>query len=223
MSLPGLVILISGRGSNALAIAEAIDDGRLPARIHAVIADRPAAGLARMADRGIDTALVPRKSFSAQAPFERALTEVIESYAPGLVALAGFMRVLSADLVTHFSQRMVNIHPSLLPKYRGLDTHQRALAAADAEHGASVHWVTPELDAGPVIAQARVPVRPEDTRETLAERVLEQEHRLYPAALALLIRNPVLDLHDISKHREPPLLDLSLDAAGHLVEPAGGD
>lgn len=191
MSGNGLVVLVSGRGSNALAIIDAAACGTLPIPVHAVIADRPAAGLERAAERSIDTAMLPRGAFSGRAEFETALTETIAGYRPKLIALAGFMRVLSAEFVERHAGRMVNIHPSLLPKYRGLDTHARALEAGDAEHGASVHWVTPELDAGPVIAQARVPVGQDDDAQALAERVLEQEHRLYPAALALLLANPV--------------------------------
>lgn len=222
MNDAGLVMLISGRGSNALAIADAIDDGRLPARVHAVMADRPAAGLAAMAARGIDTATIPRAAFAGQDRFEQALIEAIESYSPRLIALAGFMRVLSRHFVARFQGRMVNIHPSLLPRHRGLDTHARALSAGDRVHGASVHWVTPELDAGPVIAQARVDVHPDDDGEKLAARVLEQEHRLYPAALALLLRKPV-PIHDETRRNENNLLlDRDLDAAGRVLQPGQG-
>lgn len=245
MSSSGLVILISGRGSNALAIIDAAAKGIVPAEVRAVIADRPAAGLEAAAERGIDTALVPRRSFPERAAFERALAETIEGFAPDLLALAGFMRVLSPEFVARFERRMVNIHPSLLPKYRGLDSHARALAAGDREHGASVHWVIAELDAGPVIAQARVPVRPGDSPGTLADRVLEQEHRLYPAALALLLRNAVGDARapargqddnripddDIPRDGIPrdgiprdgiPILDHDLDDAGRRIEPGPG-
>ena len=145
MSRDGLVLLISGRGSNALAIIDAVERGIVPAPVRAVIADRPAEGLHRAAERGIDTALLPRRAHPDRAAFENALAETIDGYGPRLIALAGFMRVLSAAFVERYTGRMVNIHPSLLPSYRGLDTHRRALAAGDAEHGASVHWVTPEL------------------------------------------------------------------------------
>ncbi|MDT8450988.1 MAG: phosphoribosylglycinamide formyltransferase [Wenzhouxiangellaceae bacterium] len=235
MSSVGLVVLISGRGSNALAIIDATVRGVVPAEVRAVIADRPAAGLDAAADLGIDTALVPRDAFPDRGAFERALAEVIEGFAPDLLALAGFMRVLSPDFVARFERRMVNIHPSLLPKFRGLDTHARALAAGDDEHGASVHWVIAELDAGPVIAQARVPVRPGDSPGTLADRVLEQEHRLYPAALALLLRNGVRDAHapihghdddDIAGDRissdDIPVLDRDFDDAGRRLGPGPG-
>lgn len=210
----GLVILISGRGTNAMAIAEAIDDGRVPARLHAVIADRDADGLRSMASHGADTACVTRDAFNNRAGFESALADVIENYHPDLIALAGFMRVLSTDFVDRFSGRMINIHPSLLPAYRGLDTHARALADGATEHGASVHRVTPELDGGPVIAQARLNIEPGEAPERLAARVLEHEHRLYPATLALLARGEVslIDGHD--PHPSPLVLDRDFDDAG---------
>ena len=220
MNPPGLVLLISGRGSNALAIIDAAKTGRIQAPVHAVIADRPAAGLDAAAERGIDTATVPRRAFGDRSAFERALAETVDGFAPRLLALAGFMRVLSAGFVQRYAGHMVNIHPSLLPRYRGLDTHVRALAAGDRRHGASVHWVTPELDAGPVIAQARVTVEPGDTAERLAARVLAQEHRLYPATLALLLADPVSSSHDTLQTNPPsPLvLDRDLDAAGRRID-----
>ena len=217
MQHPGLVILVSGRGSNALAIIDAASSGLLPTAVNAVIADRKATALDLAMARGVDTAMVPRQAFADRSGFESALEETIAGYRPGLIALAGFMRVLSADFVDRHAGRMVNIHPSLLPKYRGLDTHDRALAAGDAEHGASVHWVTPELDAGPVIAQARVPVHAGDDAQTLAERVLQQEHRLYPAALALLLANPVEAKHEPPFKNEPPVLDRDFDDAGRRL------
>lgn len=217
MTVNGLVILISGRGSNAMAIVDAAAHGVLSAPVRAVIADGPAAGLERAAKKGVDTAMVPRNAYPDRNAFEAALTETIAGFRPRLIALAGFMRVLSAGFVDRHAGSMVNIHPSLLPKYRGLNTHGRVLAAGDAQHGASVHWVTPELDAGPVIAQARIPVRDGDDAESLAARVLEQEHRLYPAALALLFANPVGDRHEISDNSPPPILDRDFDDAGRLL------
>lgn len=216
MSRTGLVLLISGRGSNALAVIDAVSEGRIGAPVRAVIADRPAAGLEAAARRGIDTARIERRAFADRAAFEQALAETIDGYRPRLIALAGFMRVLSAEFVARYDRRLVNIHPSLLPRYRGLDTHARALAAGDREHGASVHWVTPELDAGPVIAQARVPVRDSDDVDALAARVLEQEHRLYPAVLALLLADPVSTRHD-DTNSDPLLLDRDLDAGGRRL------
>lgn len=208
---PGLVILISGRGSNALAILDAAVKGIVPATVRAVVADRPAEGLKRAAARGIDTALVARQRFDSRAGFEAALTETLAGYAPDLIVLAGFMRVLSADFVERHAGRMVNIHPSLLPRYRGLDTHSRALAAGDSIHGASVHWVTADLDDGPVIARAEVEIRPNDDAERLAARVLEQEHRLYPAALALLLNNAVSSGDEFDQTAEHRVLDRLLD------------
>jgi len=217
MKRDGLVILISGRGSNAMAIVDAAQRGRVPIPVHAVVADGPAAGLARAAGKGIDTAAVPRTAYPDRSAFEAALAETIAGFQPRLIALAGFMRVLSTGFVEQHLGRMINIHPSLLPKYRGLDTHARALAAGDTEHGASVHWVTPELDAGPVIAQAKVPIREDDNSETLAGRVLEQEHRLYPAALALLLADPVGDRHETPNNTTPPVLDRDFDDAGRRL------
>jgi len=213
---PGVVILISGRGSNAVSIIDAARAGWFPASVHAVIADRPAAGLERAGNRGVDTALVPRRSHPDRTSFEAALAEIVDGYAPRLVVLAGFMRILSASFVERYRGRLINIHPSLLPRYRGLDTHARVLAAGDREHGASVHWVTPELDAGPVIAQARVPVLDGDTEAALEARVLAEEHRLYPATLALLLSDPVSDTHDSTRSKTPLVLDRDLDARGRL-------
>lgn len=180
-----LAILISGRGSNMLALARACADGRLDAHVVGVIADRPeAAGLVAAAELGLPTEVIERRAHPDRAAFDRALGERLEALSPDRVALAGFMQVLGTELVDTWQGRMLNIHPSLLPKYPGLDTHARALAAGDTEHGASVHVVTPELDGGPVVAQARVPVLAGDTPETLAARVLAEEHTLYVTALA---------------------------------------
>ena len=179
-----VVVLVSGRGSNLRAIDARIADGELPARILAVLSDREdAAALAWAAERGLATRVVPQRQYADRAAFEAALGNVIAGYAPALVVLAGFMRILGAPLVERFAGRMLNIHPSLLPKYPGLHTHRRVLAAGDAEHGASVHFVTTELDSGPVVLQARVPVLPGDDEAMLAQRVLVQEHRIYPLAI----------------------------------------
>jgi phosphoribosylglycinamide formyltransferase-1 len=211
----GIVVLISGRGSNALAIIDAASGEWFPARVRAVVADRNAPGIERAAARGAETACVPRTAFADRRQFEDALAEVLDGFRPVLIALAGFMQVLSAGFVERYRGQMVNIHPSLLPRHRGLNTHARALAAGDRVHGASVHWVTPELDAGPVVAQARVPVRAGDTEARLAQRVLEQEHRLYPAALALLRTNPVTYSHDKPLDHSP-VLDRDLDDRGRV-------
>ena len=177
-------ILISGGGSNMVKLAESMT-GDHPARPVLVLSNDPAAGgLAKAASMGIPTASVDHRPFKGdRAAFETALQAVLAEAAPDIVCLAGFMRILTPDFVGRWQGRMLNIHPSLLPKYKGLHTHQRALEAGDAEHGCTVHEVTPALDDGPILGQARVPVLPGDTPETLADRVLVQEHRLYPAVL----------------------------------------
>lgn len=178
----GLAILISGRGSNMEALARACESGALAARVAVVIADRgDAPGLGAARARGLETATLVHAG--ERRAFERELGAVLERYRPGAVALAGFMRVLSAEFVTGYLGRMFNIHPSLLPKFRGLDTHRRVLAAGDRVHGASVHFVTPELDAGPVVLQSQVAVESTDTAATLAARVLATEHVIYPRVL----------------------------------------
>ncbi len=181
---PGLVVLISGRGSNLQAILDQAAAGQLPVALRAVISNRPGVqGLERARRAGVSALALDHTAFPDRPAFESALMEMIDAQRPDLLALAGFMRVLTADFVTRYQGRMLNIHPSLLPKYRGLHTHERAIAAGDREHGASVHFVTPELDGGPVFLQARTPVLPDDDPDTLAARVLKQEHRLYPLAI----------------------------------------
>lgn len=174
-----VVVLISGSGSNLGALIEALP--QWPYRIAAVISNQAEAfGLKRARGAGIPTEVLSHRGFPDRAAYDEALAEVIDRYAPGLVVLAGFMRILTPGFVTHYAGRLLNIHPSLLPKFRGLHTHTRALEAGEHEHGASVHFVTAELDGGPVIMQAQVPVLPGDSPETLAARVLTREHRLYP-------------------------------------------
>ncbi len=178
------VILISGRGTNLQSIIDEVHAGRLPLDIRAVISNNPdAEGLARARTANLPTEVISHRAYADRAAFDDALRQAIDRHAPRLVVLAGFMRILGRAFIDHYAGRLINIHPSLLPKYPGLDTHARALAAGEREHGASVHFVTPEVDGGPVIVQAVVPVRPVDTAETLAERVLEEEHRIYPLAL----------------------------------------
>ncbi|WP_018935055.1 phosphoribosylglycinamide formyltransferase [Thioalkalivibrio sp. ALJ24] len=182
-----LVVLISGRGSNLRALIEACERGEINARVVGVISNRPdAGGLEFARDHGIPERVLDHRTYAGREPFDAALAEAIEAFEPDLVLLAGFMRILTPGFVEQFTGRLLNIHPSLLPKYRGLDTHARALADGEREHGASVHFVTPELDGGPVIMQARVPVRAEDTESSLAARVQQAEHRLYPAAAGLV-------------------------------------
>ena len=173
-----VVVLISGRGSNLQAILEA----GIP--VSAVISNQPGAGgLAIAARRGVATAVVEHRRFPTREAFDAALADEIDRHAPRLVALAGFMRVLTPGFVARYAGRLVNIHPSLLPEFPGLATHARALAAGAKRHGCTVHFVTAALDHGPIIAQASVPVLPGDTAETLAARVLAQEHLIYPRAL----------------------------------------
>lgn len=185
-----LVVLISGRGSNMQAIVHACQQGELDADVVAVISNRPdAAGLAHARSAGIATRCIDHTNYPSRDAFDAALADAIDEFGADYVVLAGFMRILGSALVERFRDRMINIHPSLLPRYPGLDTHARALAAGDTEHGASVHFVTPELDAGPIIEQVRVPVLPGDTPESLAARVLGEEHALLIRALTRVIRD----------------------------------
>jgi len=186
--MPNIVILISGRGSNM----EALLDARLDCVVSAVISNNPAAGGIEFARRaGIPTVVVDHKLFPTRVAFDDALCKVILSHQPDWVVLAGFMRVLSAGFIGAFPNRILNIHPSLLPAFPGLNTHERALQAGVKIHGATVHLVTPELDNGPIIAQAAVPVLADDSAASLAARVLRQEHILYPAVLRQLLANQV--------------------------------
>lgn len=179
--MKSIVILISGRGSNMEAIVRAAIPG---VRIAAVVSNRPgASGLSFAAERGITCAVVDHQQFADRAAFDAALAETIDGHQPDLVVLAGFMRVLTDDFVRRYAGRLINIHPSLLPAFPGLHTHRRALEAGVRVHGATVHLVTPTLDCGPVVVQAVVPVHPQDDERTLAERVLAQEHRIYPQAV----------------------------------------
>jgi phosphoribosylglycinamide formyltransferase-1 len=179
--MKSIVILISGRGSNMEAIVRA---GIPDVRIAAVISNRAdAAGLAFAMKHRINTAVVAHADHAERASFDAALQAAIDAYAPDLVVLAGFMRVLGDDFVRHYSGRLLNIHPSLLPSFPGLHTHRRALAAGVRVHGATVHFVTPELDGGPIVIQAVVPVLPGDDEDILAARVLAEEHRIYPQAV----------------------------------------
>jgi len=179
-----IVILLSGRGSNMEAIVGACRREAWSAEVVCVVSSKPAApGLAFAAASGIATAVVDPKSHPSRDAFEASLIEVIDAHVPDCVVLAGFMRVLSESFVTRYADRMLNIHPSLLPSFAGLDTHRRALAAGVRAHGATVHFVSPVVDAGPIVAQAVVPVTSDDTEDALAARVLAAEHRLYPQAI----------------------------------------
>ena len=188
--MKNIVILISGRGSNMEAIVRALETERWPARIAAVISNKPdAKGLEFAQAHGIPTAVVANKAFASREAFDAALQDTIDGFAPDLVVLAGFMRILTAPFVEHYAQRMLNIHPSLLPLFPGLHTHRQALAAGVLEHGATVHFVTAELDHGPSVLQARIEVLPGDTEESLATRLLAQEHRMYPQAVRLFVED----------------------------------
>ena len=182
--MKSIVILISGRGSNMEAIVHACQQEGWPARIAAVISNKAeASGLQFAASHGIATAVVDHKAFTTREAFDAELAKVIDGFTPDVVVLAGFMRILTEGFVRHFEGRLLNIHPSLLPAFPGLHTHQRAIEAGCKLAGATVHFVTPELDHGPIVAQAVVPVLAGDTPEQLAQRVLTQEHRMYPAAV----------------------------------------
>ena len=182
--MKNIVILISGRGSNMEALIAARDAGRLPVKIAAVISNRPdAGGLATAARAGIATRVLDHKAFAGREAFDTALAAEIDAFAPDLVVLAGFMRILSEGFVRHYEGRLLNIHPSLLPSFPGLHTHQRAIEEGVRVHGCTVHFVTPALDHGPVVIQAAVPVLPGDDESALAARVLRQEHRIYPQAV----------------------------------------
>jgi len=179
-----IVILISGNGSNLQAIIDETARKALPVEIRAVISNNPSAfGLERARRAGIPALVLDHKTFPGRDAFDAALQTMIDRFEPALVVLAGFMRILGPGFVTHYLGRMINIHPSLLPALPGLDTHNRALGTGMREHGASVHFVTNELDGGPVIIQARVPILPDDNVKTLAQRVLMQEHHIYPLAI----------------------------------------
>jgi phosphoribosylglycinamide formyltransferase-1 len=182
--MKNIVILISGRGSNMEAVVRAAQAEQWPARIAAIISNRAdAPGLAFAAEHGIETAIVANKDYASRADFDAALQTVVDGFQPDLVVLAGFMRILTEQFVAHYAGRMLNIHPSLLPLFPGLATHAQALAAGVKQHGATVHFVTAELDHGPMVVQAAVPVLPDDTVETLSARVLQQEHVIYPRAI----------------------------------------
>ncbi|MCD5986949.1 phosphoribosylglycinamide formyltransferase [Pseudomonas sp. CDFA 553] len=208
-----VVVLLSGTGGNLQAMIDSFKGGDHPARIRAVISNRADAfGLQRARDAGIDTSVLDHKDYDGREAFDAALIEVIDTYQPNLVVLAGFMRILTAGFVRHYQGRLLNIHPSLLPLYKGLHTHQRVLEAGDAEHGCTVHFVTEELDGGPLVVQSVISVEPNDTPSTLAQRVHVQEHHIYPLAIRWFAEGR------LSLAAEGALLDGQLIAAnGHLI------
>jgi phosphoribosylglycinamide formyltransferase-1 len=179
-----VAVLISGRGTNMCALADQARKGKLPVDIRVVVSDRPdAPGLQLARERGIPTASLALRDFANREAFDLRLAEIVDGFHPELVVLAGYMKILSPAFVRQFTGRLLNIHPSLLPKYPGLHTHRRALTAQDRQHGASVHFVIEELDSGPIVIQGRVPVLPNDSEETLAARVQGAEHRIYGQAV----------------------------------------
>jgi phosphoribosylglycinamide formyltransferase-1 len=213
--MKNIVVLISGRGSNMEAIVRACAAEAWPARIAAVISNRAdAAGLGFAAANGIATAVVEHTAFPSRDAFDDALAEAIGAFSPDVVALAGFMRILTPGFVQRHDGRLVNIHPSLLPMFPGLHTHRRAIEAGCKVAGASVHFVTADLDHGPIIGQAVVPVRPDDTEASLAARVLVQEHRLYPKAIRWLVEGALEQRAGVVRHTggEAQLLG-SIDAS----------
>lgn len=190
--MKNIVILISGRGSNMEAIINAWNSEKWPARIAAVISNtEKAQGLAIAEKAGIETGVVSRGELNSRQAYDTILCEAIDRYEPDLLVLAGFMRILTPEFVRHYEGRIINIHPSLLPSFTGLNTHQRVIEMGVRLHGATVHFVTPELDAGPIIAQAVVPVLTDDTEDELAARVLRQEHLLYPRVVRWFIEGKV--------------------------------
>ncbi|OZY31295.1 phosphoribosylglycinamide formyltransferase [Pseudomonas lundensis] len=209
-----VVVLLSGTGSNLQALIDSDDVKASPATLRAVISNRAdAPGLQRAKNAGIDTRVLDHTAFEGREAFDAALIDIIDTFNPHLVVLAGFMRILSADFVRHYQGRLLNIHPSLLPKYKGLHTHQRALEAQDREHGCSVHFVTEELDGGPLVVQAVIPVEPEDTPSSLAQRVHAQEHRIYPLAVRWFAEGR------LSLDEQGALLDGQLlPASGHQIQ-----
>ena len=208
-----VVVLLSGTGSNLQALIDSNDVKQSSANIRAVISNRADAyGLQRAKDAGIDTRVLDHKAFEGREAFDAALIKIIDTFNPQLVVLAGFMRILSADFVRHYQGRLLNIHPSLLPKYKGLHTHQRALEAADSEHGCSVHFVTEELDGGPLVVQAVIPVESDDSPHSLAQRVHAQEHQIYPLAVRWFAEGR------LSLDEQGALLDGQLlPASGHQI------
>ncbi|WP_394696551.1 phosphoribosylglycinamide formyltransferase [Pseudoxanthomonas japonensis] len=212
-----IAVLASGRGSNLQAILQAIGAGTLDAEVVGVFSDKPAAPALRQVSASRRWSARP-SAFPDRAAYEAALSDAVAAVRPDWVVCAGYMRILGDAFIARFRGRLLNIHPSLLPRYRGLHTHARAIEAGDAEHGASVHFVIPELDAGAVVAQVRVPVMPDDTPEALAARLLPREHALLVAVLRLASEGQLAEQGDITRcHGQPLLNPLSLDSADRLA------
>lgn len=212
--MKSIVILISGRGSNMESLLAAVADGSLPVKVAAVLANRPdAKGLQTAAAQGVATRVVDHKQFADRVAFDAALAEAIDAFAPDLVVLAGFMRILSEGFVRRYEGRLINIHPSLLPAFPGLHTHRAALDEGVRIHGCTVHFVTPALDHGPVVVQAAVPVLDSDDEASLAARVLAQEHRVYPQAVRWFAEGR------LRLAGQRVLLDAPQEAGGALIAP----
>ena len=214
-----LVILVSGGGSNLQSLIDGCASGEINATVSAVISNNPdAGGLERAANAGIPNLAIDHTAFDSREAFDQALSELIDSFSPDLVILAGFMRILTAQFVDHYLGRMMNIHPSLLPAYPGLHTHRRAIEAGDKKAGATVHFVTPELDGGPSIIQAQVEIEPDDNEGSLATRVLSFEHKIYPQAVKWFCDNRLV------MHNNHVLLDnKAISESGiiyNLIEPS---
>lgn len=209
-----VVVLLSGTGGNLQAMIDSFQDSSSPARIRAVISNRADAyGLERARSAGIETRVLDHQAYEGREAFDTALIELIDSFAPHLVVLAGFMRILTPGFVRHYHGRLLNIHPSLLPAYKGLHTHQRVLEAGDATHGCSVHFVTEELDGGPLVVQAVISVELHDTPASLAQRVHTQEHLIYPLAIRWFAEGRlVLSEHGASLNGQP------LGPGGYLIQ-----
>ncbi|WP_187265429.1 phosphoribosylglycinamide formyltransferase [Reinekea thalattae] len=208
-----LVVLISGGGSNLQTLLDACQRGDINGQVVAVISNRPdVRGLIRAEQAGADALCIDHTEYDSREAFDEQLRQHIDDYQPDYVILAGFMRILTASFVNHFLGKMVNIHPSLLPKYPGLDTHQRAIDANDSHAGATVHFVTPELDGGPLIMQSSVTLEPSDTAASLAKRVLATEHQLYPRVVQLLCQDKLKLIDNIAYYDQTPIhVPLQLD------------
>jgi len=212
-----VVVLISGGGTNLQALIDAQQAGELPVQLAAVISNRPGVkGLQRAADADIPHGVLDHKAYESREHFDEALIQLIDSHKPDLVVLAGFMRILTPAFTGHYLGRMLNIHPSLLPKYQGLHTHQRAIDAGDSCHGVTVHFVTAELDGGPAVVQAKVNILAEDTADTLAQRVQAQEHIIYPLAVKWFASGDLLMENGLSL-----LNGELLPHCGHLIDHSG--
>jgi len=195
-----IVVLLSGNGSNLQKIIEHIESGDIKAEISAVISNRSDAyGLQRAEKAKIPTVVLEHTHFSDRESFDQSLAQIIDSFEPDLIVLAGFMRILSDDFVEKFNGKLINIHPSLLPKYKGLHTHKRALENGDKEHGATVHFVIPELDSGNIILQGVVAIKPDDTEDSLADRVHQIEYIIYPKAIKWLVENTPINFDEPPK------------------------